>query len=105
MYVLNKAARLITFSWEGKKYKLMPAGDSVELPDTARKSKFLSALAADGSVVIESTAAQADLMDDIDDLAELRQEAADLSIKVDKRWGESKLQEMIDAKLAEDTQE
>lgn len=105
MYVRNKAARLITLTWNGEKYKFMPAGGSVEVPDSAKKSDFLKALVKDQSLEIRDSEAQDDLLDDIDELAPLREEASSLGIKVDKRWGETKLQEVIDAKLAEGDQE
>ena len=105
MYVRNLAARLITIDWKGIKYPLMPAGDSVEVPDSAKESKFVQALEKERSIEIKDSESQDDLLDDIDELAPLREEAVELGIKVDKRWGEAKLREAIDAKLAEDDQE
>jgi hypothetical protein len=102
MYVQNKSARLITFVWKSKKYKLMPAGDAVEVPEEAKASKFLRALEKEGSVTVRASEDQESLLDDIDDLAELREEADDLGITVDKRWGESRLREEIEKAKSED---
>jgi hypothetical protein len=101
MLVKNKAPRLIVIDFKGKKYRLMPAGDAVEMPDAAKKeSAFLRSLITEGQVAIVS-GQQDDLLEDDDGLDALRTEAEDLGIKVDKRWGEAKIREAIDAKKAE----
>lgn len=89
MFVKNKSARLIDFSWNKKKYRLMPAGKEVEVPDEAKKSKFLSALINDGDIVIvtepskeEKAAAELDA---------LREEATSLGIEVKDGWDAKKI--------------
>lgn len=50
MYIINKSARLIDFSFDKVKYRLMPAGNAVEVPNKAMDSVFLEALIKEGSV-------------------------------------------------------
>lgn len=53
MKVKNNCARLIDINFEDEKYRLMPAGESVDMPDEAlEKSDFLNALIDDGSVKV-----------------------------------------------------
>lgn len=110
MHLKNKAARLITFSWDKEKYRLLPAGASVEVPDGAEKSAFLKSLVEDGSVEIVSTSdaelddAESDDEEKTDsdaELDDLRGQASDLDIDVDKRWGSTRLKEEIEKALAE----
>lgn len=100
MLIKNNAARLITFSWMGVKYRFMPAGKATEVPDEAAASDFLKSLKADGSISVQSGESGDGLLDDIDELAPLRVEAEGLDIKVDKRWGEERLRKEIDDALA-----
>ena len=60
MHIINTSKRLIDFSWNRKKYRLMPAGDAVEVPDSAMGSAFLKSLIKDGEIseVKEMTAAE-----------------------------------------------
>lgn len=100
MKIKNNCARLITINYDFNSYKLMPAGESVEIPDEANtECKFLSLLLADRSVIIteEPKAAK----ESKSDLADLIAEAESLGIEVDKRWGEKKLKEAIAAANAE----
>lgn len=114
MYIINKSARLIDFSWDKEKYRLMPAGAAVEVPDEAMKSAFLKSLIKDGSVAKESQEEQIDLVDEVAEIEkaeavedkecpeaeDLRTQAETLGIKVDKRWGEDRLNEEIEKALA-----
>lgn len=106
MYIINKSARLIDFSWDKEKYRLMPAGEAVEIPDGAMKSAFLKALIKDGSVSNEDSPEQGDLVEEVKEVEKaesddseidgLRTQAEDLGIAIDKRWGESRLKEEIE---------
>ena len=104
MRLINKSARLITITHGGKKYKLMPAGKSVEFPaEEAKKCKFLQILAKQGDVEI---VAYEDESEGDDPLAELREEAKALGIQgVTKRWGEEKLTEAIEKAKADKDEE
>ena len=86
MNVLNQSARLIDFSWNKEKYRLMPAGKAVPVPEAAKKSTFLKALIKDGSVkvVSEEDAAAAEL-------ETLREQAESLGIEVNENWDAKKL--------------
>lgn len=97
MRVINNCARLITVNIDGKKYKLLPAGSSVEIPDEeAEGSGFLKTLIKDGSVKVLESDASAE-KEDL--LADLRQEAKDLGVEgVTKNWGEKKLRAAIEEK-------
>ena len=89
MHIINKSARLIDFSWNKKKYRLMPAGKAVEVPDDATKSTFLKALMTDGSIaeVKELTKEeQAEI-----ELEALREEATGLGIEVKDGWDAKKI--------------
>lgn len=50
MFIKNKSARLVTFTWKGEKFPLMPAGKAVEVPDEAKDSVFLNALIDSGDL-------------------------------------------------------
>ena len=111
MHLKNKAARLITFSWNKEKYRLLPAGDSVPVPDEAKKSAFLKSLIEDGSVeIVSASDAELDNIEDTEsddktdseaELDELRDQASDLGIDIDKRWGSTRLKEEIEKALEE----
>ena len=96
MHVINKSARLIDFSWNKKKYRLMPAGKAVEVPDEAKKSTFLGALIKDGSVaeVKELTKEEKAAIE----LDALREEATSLGIEVNDDWDVKKLNKEIKKK-------
>ena len=89
MHIINKSARLITFSWNKKKYPLMPAGKAVEVPDDAMKSAFLKALMKDGSIE-ESKPLSKEEKAEIE-LEALREQAASLDIEVKDGWDAKKL--------------
>ena len=89
MHIINKSARLIDFSWNKKKYRLMPAGSAVDVPDDAMKSTFLKALIEDGSIgkVAEvSKEEQAEI-----ELEALREQAKSLGVVVKDGWDAKKL--------------
>lgn len=89
MHIINKSARLIDFSWNKKKYRLMPAGNAVEVPDDAMKSTFLKALMKDGSIeeVKELTKEEKAEIE----LEALREQATGLGIEVNDKWDAKKL--------------
>jgi len=89
MHIINKSARLIDFSWNKKKYRLMPAGKAVEVPDDATKSAFLKALIKDGSIeeVKELTKEEKAEIE----LEALREQATGLGIEVKEDWDAKKL--------------
>lgn len=89
MHIINKSKRLIDFSWNKKKYRLMPAGKAVEVPDEAAKSAFLKALIKDGSV--EETKELTKEEKAAIELEALQQEASDLGIEVKDGWDAKKL--------------
>lgn len=93
MQIINSAARLITINHNGKSYRLLPAGDSVEAPESIKDSKFFTLLLREGSVRITD--------DTVDPLQTLRDEAEELGVSVDKRWGEAKLRQSIEDAKAE----
>jgi len=101
MLLINKSARLITINHEGEKYRLIPAGKPVAFPsDKAEGCKFLQILVKDGNVDILDGPDKSEAKEP-DPLEGLRDEAEGLGITVDKRWGEAKLKEAIDAAKAE----
>ncbi len=56
MLVKNESARLIVITHDCEEYKLMPAGEAVEMPNAAKKEcKFLGLLVDDGSVSIATS--------------------------------------------------
>ncbi len=91
-------ARLITLNdVDGKTYDVVPNGpDSaeVEIPNRLAHSEFAQALAKDGHIILSDVG---DAESDDDDL---RAEAEELGIKVDKRWKADRLQQEIDAARA-----
>jgi len=93
MNIINKSARLIDFSWNKKKYRLMPAGASVEVPDEAMKSVFLKALIKDGSIAVVSKEDEA-----ATELETLRETAEALGIEVSDKWDAKKLASEIKKK-------
>lgn len=72
MFIKNNSARLITITFEAEEYKLMPAGDAVEIPSAAKKEcKFLNILLDDGSVVEERKSRAAKPKQEAKELEEL----------------------------------
>lgn len=98
MNIINKSARLIDFSWNKEKYRLMPAGEPVKVPDEAMKSAFLKSLLDSGDIKVDETTGQSGDDDAID---ALRVEAKDLGVSIDNRWGEARLKEEIEKALEE----
>lgn len=84
--IINDSARLIDFSWNKKKYRLMPAGKAVPVPEDAMKSTFLKALIKDKSVraISEKDA-------ELAELEALRKQAEDLGVEVKDGWDAKKL--------------
>lgn len=101
MKIKNKSARLIDFSWNKEKFRLMPAGDAVEVPKEAMKSAFLKSLIDSGDVAISSKEDKSedkaeDKSEDnvetkADELEALRTKAKGLGIKFKPKWGVKKL--------------
>ena len=89
MNVINKSARLIDFSWNKKKYRLMPAGKPVDVPDEAMKSTFLKALIDSGDLAIVKALTKEEKK--AAELAELREKAEGLDIEVNDGWDAKKL--------------
>ena len=89
MFIKNKSARLIDFSWNKKKYRLMPAGKAVEVPDDASKSAFLKALIKDGDVseVKEVSKEEKAAIE----LEALQEQAVSLGIEIKDGWDAKKL--------------
>lgn len=100
MFMKNEAARLITINADGQKYQVLPGlNPAVEVPDAVAKIPFVQALLKNGSL---RRAGEDELEADEgdDEIEALREQAKELGISVDKRWGEKRLLEEI-AKAAE----
>jgi len=93
-----QTARLITLNdVDGKAYDVVPGGNEsaeVEIPNRLAQSEFVQALAKDGHIILSDVG---DVESEDDDL---RAEAEELGIKVDKRWKADRLQQEIDAARA-----
>jgi len=93
-----QTARLITLNdTDGKAYDVVPGGQDsaeIEIPNRLARSQFAQALAKDGHIVLSDVGEEEDDEADID---ELRAQAEELGIDVDKRWKEARLQQEIDA--------
>ena len=89
-----QTARLITINdTDGTAYDILPAGDEVEIPNRLAKGSFVQALAKEGHIVLTDVGEDESEDADID---ELRAQAEELGIQVDKRWKASRLQAEID---------
>ena len=93
-----QTARLITLNdVDGKAYDVVPGGNEsaeVEIPNRLAHSEFVQALAKDGHIILSDVG---DVESEDDDL---RAEAEELGIKVDKRWKADRLQHEIAAARA-----
>lgn len=91
-------ARLITLNdTDGQAYDIVPGGEDsaeVEIPNRLAHSAFAQALAKDGHIILSDVG---DVESEDDDL---RAEAEELGVKVDKRWKADRLQQEIDAARA-----
>ncbi len=94
MHIINKAARLIDFSWNKKKYRLMPAGKAVEVPDDAMKSVFLKSLIEDRSIEVVKELTNEEKAEI--KLENLQRDATALGIKFDNNWDAKKLSSEIE---------
>ncbi len=56
MLLINKSARLIDFSFDKQKFRLMPAGSAVEVPQKAMESAFLKSMIAEKSIEVTTQA-------------------------------------------------
>lgn len=108
MKVKNIVARLITVDIEGTKYKFLPAGAAVDVPnDAKKKSPYFATMIKDRFLEVVTTGSDDDLVDQAAKEAEkakkdeLMDQAKELGIDAKGTWGIKKLQEEIDAKLAE----
>ena len=89
-----QTARLITINdTDGTAYDILPAGDEVEIPNRLAKGPFVQALAKEGHIVLTDVGEDEKEDGDIEDL---RAQAEELGIQVDKRWKASRLQQEID---------
>lgn len=52
MFLKNNEARLISINFKDKRYSLMPAGKAAEVPDAAKKNKFVATLIESNSVSV-----------------------------------------------------
>jgi len=90
-----QTARLITLNdTDGKAYDIVPTAEEIEIPNRLAHSAFAQALAKDGHIVLT------DVGEDESDEEDLRAEAEELGVKVDKRWKADRLQQEIDAARA-----
>lgn len=89
-----QTARLITINdMDGTAYGILPGGDEVEIPNRLAHSAFAQALAKEGHIVLTDVGEDESEDAGID---ELRAQAEELGIQVDKRWKVSRLQAEID---------
>lgn len=102
MFLKNEAARLITINHlVGEKetsYPILPGENpAVEVPDAVAKIDFVKALLKNGDLRrVGADELDAEEDDDGDDvIAQLRDEATELGIEVNGRWGEKRLREEI----------
>ncbi len=102
MKIIKKAARLITFTYKKEKYQLLPAGGAVKVPDEAKdESPFLASLISTRDIEIVSGAEVEAEPEEGSAIDQLREDAAELGVTVDNRWGESRLKEEIEKAQAE----
>lgn len=89
-----QTARLITINdMDGTAYDILPGGDEVEIPNHLARGAFAQALAKEGHILLTEVGEDEPEDDDID---ELRAQAEELGIQVDKRWKAARLQQEID---------
>lgn len=85
-----QTARLITINnTDGKSYDVVPGGDgSVEvvIPNRLAHGAFVQVLIKQGDLILTEDG----------DIEDLRAQAEELGIQVDKRWKASRLQQEID---------
>lgn len=90
-----QTARMITLNdTDGKAYDIVPTAEEIEIPNRLAHSAFAQALAKDSHIVLT------DVGEDESDEEDLRAEAEELGVKVDKRWKADRLQQEIDAARA-----
>ena len=93
----SQTARLITINdTDGKSYDVVPGGDgSVEvvIPNRLAHGAFVQALIKQGDLILTEDGEDEKEDGDIEDL---RAQAEELGIQVDKRWKASRLQQEID---------
>ena len=103
MKIKNACARLITINDDGNAYRFMPAGESVDIPESVAGSMYVKALIENGSLAIVSDEADTGDVGDTggtgseDIIAELES----LGVTVDKRWGEDRLAQELEKALGE----
>jgi len=102
MFLKNEAARLITINHlvDGVEtsYPILPGENpAVEVPDAVAKIDFVKALLKNGDLRrVGADELDAEEDDDGDDvITQLRDEAIELGIEVNGRWGEKRLREEI----------
>ena len=89
-----QTARLITINdMDGTAYDILPGGDEVEIPNRLAHGAFAQALAKEGHILLTEVGEDEQEDSDID---ELRAQAEELGIQVDKRWKAARLQQEID---------
>lgn len=89
-----QTARLITINdMDGTAYDILPGGDEVEIPNRLARGAFAQALVKENHIVLTDVGEDESEDADID---ELRAQAEELGIQVDKRWKVSRLQAEID---------
>lgn len=102
MFLKNEAARLITINHlvgdKETSYPILPGENpAVEVPDAVAKIDFVKALLKNGDLrrvgADELEGEEDEGGDDV--LIQLRDEAAELGIEVNARWGEKRLREEI----------
>lgn len=98
MHLINTCKRLITLSHDSgekvERIKLMPAGESVNVPDAVAKSAYVQALINDGSLAVA-----ADKSATANGLSEIKAQAKELGINVGSKWSEDKIKIEIEKAL------
>lgn len=91
-----QTARLITVNdMDGTAYDILPGGDEVEIPNRLAHGAFAQALTKEGHIVLTNVGD--DEAEEDGGIDELRTQAEELGIEVDKRWKVKRLQAEIDA--------
>lgn len=92
----NKDGEPVNTILAGQSWKLIPAGDPVDVPDEACEQDYVQELIEKNDLVIAATPKKkAEKKDDGEEKQQLRDELELLGVEVDSRWGVKKLKEKL----------
>lgn len=91
-------ARLITINdTDGKSYDIIPGGEGeVVIPNRLAKGPFVQGLVKSGDLIVTEVGDDEPETGDDAIVEELRAQAEELGVKVDKRWKAERIQQEID---------